>query len=82
MEITRITTQNHPEQIAFDRGLVQGTIDRDNGFYNDSPLSGEWAGESVTELLGDLFLNFTDFSNNIDELCDAYEAGYQSAFEN
>lgn len=82
MEFIIITTENHPDKIAFDRGLERGTWDRDDNYYNDSPLSGEWAGESITELLGDLFLNFTDGTDNITDLCDAYEAGYQSAFEN
>lgn len=82
MDIIIINETNHPDKIAFDRGLDQGTADRDKGYYNDAPLSGEWAGESVTELLGDLFMNFMDGTDNISDLCDAYEAGYQSAFEN
>lgn len=81
MEFITISTENHPDKIAFDRGLERGTWDRDAGYHNDAPLSGEWAGESITDLLGDLFINFIDGTDNINDLCDAYEAGYESAFE-
>lgn len=39
---------------AWQRGYERGQVDEQAGCYNDSPLSGEWAGESVTDLLGDL----------------------------
>jgi hypothetical protein len=43
-----------------------------------SPLSGEWAGESISELLGDL----DDLDDNEqDELATAYEQAYLSAYE-
>ncbi len=43
-----------------------------------SPLSGEWAGESISELLGDL----DDLDDDEQtELSDAYEQAYLSAYE-
>jgi hypothetical protein len=73
---------NSPTAIAYDRGFDRGTYDREDNNYNDAPLSGQWAGESITDLLGDLFENFEDGTDNIQELCDSYEAGYSSAWEN
>ena len=43
-----------------------------------SPLSGEWAGESISELLGDDYNELDD--NEQTELCDAYEQAYLSAY--
>jgi hypothetical protein len=63
--------------IAYDRGFVRGSHDCAEGFYNEAPLSGEWAGESIPELLGDLFDE--DFGN-FDEVCERYEEGYNKAF--
>jgi hypothetical protein len=42
---------------------------------NDSPLSGEWAGESLNELLGDL-LTLAENDEHQHEVCEAYEDGY------
>lgn len=71
------------------RGEIRGESDEAQGFYNPSPLSGEWAGESINELLGDLRDGVVNEEGHwptgqvageiIDELCDAYEEGYQSA---
>lgn len=63
---------------ARDRGEARGMDDRDAGVWNDAPLSGEWAGESVRELLGDLIDALGD--GFADDVCDAYEAGYALAF--
>lgn len=60
------------------RGYYQGKYDKGEGFRNDSPLSGEWAGESIPELLGDLM---DEDESNLDEICDAYEEGYNNAFD-
>jgi hypothetical protein len=64
---------------ASDRGEERGMNDRDAGVYNDAPLSGEWAGESVRELLGDLIDAVGD--EYADDVCDAYESGYFLAFD-
>jgi hypothetical protein len=37
-------------------------------------LSGEWAGESITELIGDLLDEVSE--NDNDAICDAYEEGF------
>lgn len=39
------------------------------------PLSGEWAGKSIEELLGDL-LGGTDYAEDNDDIMDAYERGF------
>lgn len=70
MEYTR------PETLAYERGLIRGTMDFAHGIHDDAPLSGEWAGESIPELLGDLFDVYEDGESNESDLCDAYEAGY------
>lgn len=40
--------------MAYQRGYERGQHDEQANYYNDAPLSGEWAGESVSDLLGDL----------------------------
>jgi hypothetical protein len=52
--------------------------------FRESPLSGEWAGESVQELLGDLIdlalgAPDADVADVAAWLCDAFEYGYTSA---
>lgn len=74
---------------AWHRGYDRGLADKDEGYVNDSPLSGEWAGESIPELLGDLIkqamntgisvLMDIDEDHIIQELCDEYEDGYFEA---
>lgn len=71
---------------AWHRGYDRGLADKDEGYFNDSPLSGEWAGESIPELLGDLIkqaMRVTPMSLDegqiIQELCDEYEDGYLEA---
>ena len=66
---------------AYERGVSQGTHDRLTGLHNDSPLSGEWAGESIPELLGDLIKKAEKLIGEPDEgmtqdICDNYETGY------
>lgn len=73
------------EELARARGFVRGRADRESGpFPNLSPLSGEWAGESVQELLGDLIemaVRVMVYEWNADEVvCDAYESGYFDGF--
>lgn len=45
-----------------------------------SPLSGEWAGESITELLGDLVAGYVEVgvseSDATEWVCDDFERGY------
>lgn len=65
--------------IAKDRGRERGAVDFSTGYRNDAPLSGEWAGESITEILGDLFDEDYD-GEDVQWLCDEYEAGYDEAF--
>ena len=72
------------EQIAFERGRLRGQDDEGQDAYNDAPLSGEMAGESVPELLGDLWIDLD--GDEIPDwylgtILDHYEKGYQSAFE-
>jgi hypothetical protein len=74
--------------VARDRGVDRGRADRAAGVYVDDPLSGEWAGESIPELLGDLLVGLfddpsrEDMDHDVwDTLCDAFESGYRSAFD-
>lgn len=60
--------------MARKRGEDHATYDRNDGAFRPDPLSGEWAGESVAELLGDLIDALgNDYAGDV---CDAYEAGY------
>ena len=69
------------EQEAYRRGLHRGTMDKVEGLLCLAPLSGEWAGESIPELLGDLFDVYEDGESNESDLCDAYEQGYNKAHD-
>lgn len=73
--------------IAYTRGKHKGEADKEVGFYNDAPLSGQWAGESVQELLGDLIRTSETIFNTEDdvfwfseELCESYESGYHEGW--
>lgn len=73
------------EEQARGRGYLRGCVDRESGpVPNLSPLSGEWAGESVRELLGDLIDSLARLGVNesdaYDIVCDAYESGYSDGF--
>lgn len=59
--------------------LVEMLTDKEMEFDVEelaAPLSGEWAGESIRELVGDLIDAEPEFE---DEICDAYEEGYYAA---
>lgn len=47
---------------AYERGVAQGTHDKMLGYHNPTPLSGEYAGESANEILGDLIRQATMIS--------------------
>lgn len=47
---------------------------------NDAPLSGQWAGESMTELIGDL-LALAENDEHASEICEAYERGYSDCYD-
>lgn len=73
------------EEQARGRGYLRGCVDRESGpFPNLAPLSGEWAGESVRELLGDLIDALVrlgeEEDNAHDVVCVAYETGYSDGF--
>lgn len=64
------------------RGILRGQDDRLNGMpRNDAPLSGEWAGESITELLGDLIISGGDDGDFVNDLCEEYERCYNYAYD-
>lgn len=66
------------------RGILRGQDDRLNGLpRNDAPLSGEWAGESINELLGDLIAQMEgeDEGDFVSDLCDSYERCYNYAYD-
>lgn len=65
---------------SYRRGRLRGESDEYNNYYNDAPLSGEWAEESINELLGDLIGDDDDYEWS-DEICQAYLNGYQIAFD-
>ncbi len=73
------------EEESYGRGFATGRADRLSGpFPNLAPLSGEWAGESVRELLGDLIDAFMRLGEEEESACDvvcvAYETGYSDGF--
>jgi hypothetical protein len=66
---------------AYERGQRQGWHDKLQGYENPTPLSGEWAGESIPEILGDLIANAEELIGEYDsgvwqDICDNYETGY------
>lgn len=73
------------EEESHGRGFATGRADRLSGpFPNLAPLSGEYAGESVRELLGDLLDALVrlgeEEDNAYDIVGDAYESGYSDGF--
>lgn len=71
---------------AYARGYERGLYDKESGYTNDNPLSGEWAGESVNELLGDIIKQADKLLEEMgeqedgyaeEEVCAQYETGYQ-----
>jgi hypothetical protein len=67
------------EQTARERGEQAGRdhaswIETDSDVEMPACLSGEWAGESITELIGDLLDEVSEDDN--DAICDAYEEGF------
>lgn len=77
---------------AYQRGYERGLGDNESRYYDESPLSGEWAGYSVRELLGDLldaaerdWQSETDSTEcelyaDYDEISEHYLQGYRAAF--
>jgi hypothetical protein len=66
---------------AYERGAQQGWHDKLQGYENPTPLSGEWAGESPNEILGDLIREAEKLIGEYDsgvwqDICDNYETGY------
>ena len=68
---------------AYERGKQQGWHDKLQGYENPTPLSGEWAGESIPEILGDLIASAEKLNGVPDnggrlrrDICDNYETGY------
>jgi hypothetical protein len=66
---------------AYERGVQQGWHDQLQGYENPTPLSGEWAGESPNEILGDLMSDAEKLIGEHDsgvwqDICDNYETGY------
>lgn len=70
------------------RALVAGWEDGDPAVLNQydwSPLSGQWAGESIPELLGDLLSELGDGRedadlDNVEQVQDAYESAALDAY--
>lgn len=73
------TAQEYAYRRAFTRGYAHGIQDKKEGYYNEAPLSGEWAGMSITEIIGDLIDEAGDEYSQ--DICDEYERGYFSANE-
>lgn len=65
------------QRLAQERGRLRAENELLNGAdcANPSPLSGEWAGESVLDLVGDL-IRMNGGEDAWDEVCEAYEVGY------
>lgn len=75
-----MTKYEELEAQARQRGREHGARDADNGYHNDAPLSGEWAGESIPELLGDILDEIADY-DGWDWIMEAYEQGYYETNE-
>lgn len=70
-----------PTQDAEARGYERGANDAlALAEKNDFPLSGEWAGESMNELIGDL-LALAENDEHGHEICMAYEDGYSLGYD-
>jgi len=68
-------------EVAEARGYIRGANDAlALAEKNDFPLSGEWAGESMTELIGDLIAK-ADNDEHGHEICMAYEEGYSAGYD-
>lgn len=85
MRESKLSELQFVEVESFGRGFERGVGDRDESpFPNPGPLSGEYAGESVPELLGDLIDALVrlgvDESDAHEIVCDAYELGYSQGF--
>ena len=66
---------------AIHRGFQRGYDEAESGLMkNDFPLSGEWASESINELLGDL-LKIAGDDEHGHEVCMAYEDGYSNGYD-
>jgi len=71
------TRQEYAYRRAYTRGYAHGWQDMNEGYYNEAPLSGEWAGMSITEIIGDLIDEAGDEYSQ--DICDEYERGYFEA---
>lgn len=83
MDITNVTNIINETILkeAEERGYKRGAYDAlCLAEKNDSPLSGEWAGESIPELLGDL-LALAENDEHQHEVCEAYEDGYSRGYD-
>lgn len=67
--------------LARQKGIDDAVLDAESGYYNRTPLSGEWAGESINEKLGDLVVDTDDEDDSeFLDVLDAYEDGYHGYF--
>ena len=67
------------------RRLLQGIEDGDPEIMDmmPAPLSGEWAGDSISELIEQSLLDRYDVvGDDRDAWCDAYEMAFQQAYWN
>src|SRR5580765_6801139 len=65
------------------QAILKGIEDGDPAIMDmePSPLSGEWAGESVYELIPEIReMEERDAHAEIDEACSAYELGFSEGF--
>jgi hypothetical protein len=75
MDTTNII--NEAEQRGYKRGAHDALCLAEK---QDYPLGGEWAGESLNELLGDL-LALAENQEHEHETCVAYEDGYSRGYD-
>lgn len=73
---------------AYQRGRDWAQAHHANGRRDDAPLSGQWAGESITEIMGDIVKRIPNFTSDTAVatelewvLLDAFEDGYNKFFE-
>jgi hypothetical protein len=82
MDITNVTNIINETILkeAEERGYKRGAYDAlCLAEKYDSPLWGEWAGESIPELLGDL-IALAENDEHANEICEAYEEGYSCGY--
>jgi hypothetical protein len=66
---------------AYARGRATGESKALDGWRDTDPLSGEWAGESITELVGDMVEKWSRITGVTDDEVDEYWQSVADEYE-